>query len=438
VKLLPLLILTLSIFNSNAQVWTLEQCIDTAIQNNLTLQKSAVTTQIANVTLRNSKQNLLPSVNAGGTHGYNWGQTIDPFTNQFATNRVQYDNLSLSSSFTLFSGLQNYHTIKANSFASQQSEVNQQIAERNLKIDVSSAYLQVLLNEEILNLSKDNQHKTQEQLQRMQELLAVKQATTFDLSEIEAQLNLDNYQLTKSGNDLSYSKLILQQILNIPYADSFEINSSMLDSSQFNHLILTDSTINKLPEIISLELGVKKQMMLIKSQKGRYYPSLLVSGSMGSGYSGNNKMLETNGSYVPKPFGRQLGENFYQSAQLILSVPIFNKNANRNQVKIAEYQLQSLYLDKQNQANTLKQKLEQISMDIINESEQYNALKSVYESALINYTNFQTRYENSDVTFTQLVEAKNKLYNATSKLYQSNYQLLFKETVMSFYYDDLH
>lgn len=110
-----------------SQNWTLDNCIDTALQNNLKLKSGLINSQIASVHLKNSKHNLLPSLNAGVTHGYNWGQTIDLFTNQFATNRVMFDNFYLSSSITLFSGLQNYYTIKANNVAVQESYLEQEI-----------------------------------------------------------------------------------------------------------------------------------------------------------------------------------------------------------------------------------------------------------------------------------------------------------------------
>lgn len=420
---------------SFAQTWSLDQCIDSAIQNNINLKQSVLKTQISEVTLQNSKQNLLPSINASAVHGYNWGQTIDPFTNQFATNRVQYDNFYLSSSFVLFSGLQNYYTIKANNYSSKQSQLASEIAERNLKMEISAAFLQVLLNESIEELSESNLELTQKQLDRIIELKNQNQATKFDVSEIDAQFSMDNFQITKARNDVRYSKLLLQQLMNIAETDSFELDKSFqyLNGSTISQT--NDSIIMVLPDIVAIELSVEKQLMLLKSTKGRYYPSILLSGSLGSGYSGNNKMIEQDGSFSPKPFGRQLNENFYQSAQIILSIPIFNKNSIRNQVKISQFQLQSMYLDKENEYNQLKQKLEQLSMDIINESEQYSALQKVHESATLNHQNFKIRFEQGDVTYNQLIEVQNKLFNATSRLIQSEYQLKFKSSVMGFYYE---
>jgi len=141
--------------------WTLEQCIDSALVNNYAIGTANIKSDIANVQLKNAKYSYLPSLNGGATHGYNWGQTIDPFTNQFATNRVQYNNFYLSSSLVLFSGLQNYYGQKIIEIDWQSQAYNKQIEERNLKIQVATTYLQVLLNNEIYLALKEQLKLTQ-------------------------------------------------------------------------------------------------------------------------------------------------------------------------------------------------------------------------------------------------------------------------------------
>lgn len=426
------LILILIPFFGQCQQWTLDQCIDTALQNNLSIQKGTIDRQIAQYNLKGAKTNLLPSVNANATHGYNWGQTIDLFTNQFATNRVMYDNFYLNSSVILFSGLQNYYSIKTNNLLVQENELDRIIAQRNVKIDVASAFLQVLLNRDIVELAGENRDKSAAQLERIRELLNAQQATQSDLLEIEAQLQLDEYYRTKAENDLNYSKLLLQQLMNIETKDSFEVNSSLADPTGL--AAYEDTLIATLPEMLKIELSTQRQVYLLKSAKGRYYPTLNLSGSVGSGYSENNKMVNANGEYVSRPFTEQIHNNLYQSVMVTFSIPIFNKNANRTQVKIKELELQSLTNERQNEYNRLKQKLEQLSLDISNTSNQLEALEMVYQSALLNYENFRVRYENGDVSFTQLIENRNKLILAESELLQANYQLLFKQIVLGFYY----
>jgi outer membrane protein len=331
----------------------------------------------------------------------------------------------------LFSGLQNYYAVKASKLSLEEQFLNQQIIERNVKIDISAAFLQVLLNKEMILLALNNIEKTSQQFERMQELVSQRQGTKAEELEIEAQLNLDKYLLIKAENDLKYSKLLLQQLLNIQVDNNFDVSDSFPE--HLNKLLMMDSSIAGLPEIMKLEVGIEKQQLALKTIKGKYYPSLSLVGSMGSGYSENNKKLTASGDYVPRSFSEQITSNLYQTVFFSLSIPIFNKNATRNEVKVKELELQSMYFEKQNEYNQLRQKIEQLSLDIINITSQLEALEVVFSSASKNHDNFEIRYEAGNATFTQLIEAKNKLIAAQSELLQANYQLLFKQMVLSFY-----
>lgn len=414
---------------SFSQNWTLDKCIDSALRNNLSLQSGVFQYQKAEIELRNSKQDLLPSLNGGITHGYNWGQTIDLFTNQFATSRVMYDNFYLSSSITLFSGLQKYYGIQMNKLNTQTKLQEQQIIERNVKIDVAAAFLQVLLNKEVLDLCENTTNKTDLQYQRVLEFFSENQATNANLLELNAQLERDKYNQTKARNDLAYSKLLLQQVINVTVRDSFTVSPSFgefaIDTTSFDSVTF--------PEIIKIETGIQRQIYLIKSVKGRYYPTLMLGGSLGSGYSGNNKIITASGDLVTRPFNQQVNDNFYQSVYATLSIPIFNKNGTRNQVKIQELELKELTLSKQREYNELEQKLAQLKMEISSVSTQLLSLEAVNQSSRLNFENSALLFETGNITATQLEEAKNKLFAAQSDLLQTKYQLLFKKIILGFY-----
>lgn len=414
---------------SFSQFWTLDKCIDTALQNNLSLQSGLFQYQKAEIELRNARQDLLPSLNGGITHGYNWGQTIDLFTNQFATSRVMYDNFYLNSSITLFSGLQKYYGIQISKLNTQTKILEQQIAERNVKIDVAAAFLQVLLNKDVVELCEKTTYKTNLQYQRVQEFFSENQATNANLLELNAQLERDRYTLTKARNDLAYSLLLLQQVLNVTIRDSFAISPS------FGEFTMNTASADSVtfPEIFKIETDIQRQVYLIKSVKGRYYPTLMLSGSLGSGYSGNNKALSPSGEYVTRPFNQQVNDNFYQSVFATLSIPIFNKNGTRNQVRIQELELKELHLNKQREYNEQEQKLAQLKMEISSAETQLLSLETVSRSARLNFENSELLFETGNLTATELEEAKNKLFTAQSELLQTKYQLLFKKIILGFY-----
>lgn len=430
VKLITLSILTSLIVISNcaqAQNWTLQSCIDTALQNNFSIQSSRIQNQLSEIHLKSSKQSLLPSLNAGVSHGYNWGQTIDLFTNQFATDRVMFDNFYLNSSISLFSGLQNYYTIKANQIASRSGELDLEVSQRNVKIDVSAAFSQVLLNEEIVKISIENSNQTQRQYDRMSILIEENQATQSQLLEIDAQLQTDKYNILKAQNDLHYSQLLLQQLMNVVIQDSIHLVPLMDDSQLKNYDV---EEISKLPEITLQELIIQQQEYELKAIKGRYFPSLGLSGSMGSGYSGNDKFIDGNNNFITTPFRDQINNNLYESVILTLSIPIFNANKNRNQVKIKELEINGQEVKNQQDKQNLLQKIEQIRTEIRNLIAQINALKKVLLAAHKNLDNFRIRYENKEVTYTEFVESQNKLLKAKSDLVQAEYQMKFKKIIL--------
>lgn len=416
-----------------SQTWTLDQCIDSAIQNNLGLRSEQIKIQIDKINLSNSKNKAFPSLNTGAIHGYNWGQTIDLFTNQFATNRVQYDNFYLSSSFILFAGLINYYDIKINQKNIESSELKRKIAERNVKIDVSAVYLQILLNREIVQISKTNLDRSLNQLLRIEELIKVNQATNIEKQEVLTQIELDKYNLIKVENDQKKSFLLLKSLLNTPYIESFEISNSLFDSNFVSDSINHNINVGNFPEIQAVRLDIEKQLLYIKSLKGRYFPSISLNGSMGSGYSENNKILLPNGAYTPRPFNEQLNSNFYQSTYFSLFIPIFNKNLNKNQIKIKELELKAMYLNQEDEYHQLSQKFQALSMEIVNLISQLNALHSVYGSALQNYKNYELLFINGSATNFQIEEAKNILLKAESELIQVKYQLIFKELILGYY-----
>jgi len=436
-KTLTLSIISLLIINygnyCHAQSWTLDKCIDTALQNNLSLQSSRIQSQVADVNLKSSKLNLLPSLNAGASHGYNWGQTIDLFTNQFATDRVLFENFYLSSSVSLFSGLRNYYTIKANQTAVSTNELDIEITQRNIKIDVSAAFLQVLINKKMVELYKENQALTQKQLERITILIQENQATIAQQLEIDAQLQTDKYNLIKAKNDLRYSELLLQQLMNIPPKDSITL---ILLTDDINSQNIQEFEIDKLPEIAKQELEIQQQTYELKAIKGSYYPSLDLSGSLGSGYSGNDKFIDANNNVFITPFREQIQNNLYQSLILTLSIPIFNRYGIKSQVKLKELSLADLNIKNQQEKQQIIQKIAQIRLEINSLSSQLDALSKVEVSTQKNLDNFRLRYENREVDYTQFLEAQNKNFKAKSDLIQAQFELQFKRKILSFYFSE--
>ena len=162
------LLFTQTVFSqSNTTTLTLQQCIETAIANNIEVKQTGLQTQAAEVVWKQSKLNLLPNLNSSINHGISQGRSIDPFTNGYVNQQVNYANYDLSSSVTLFNGMSLQNGVRQNAYAYKASEMDLQQAKDDLSLNVILAYLQVLNNEDVLALSQSQVGVTQKQLERL-------------------------------------------------------------------------------------------------------------------------------------------------------------------------------------------------------------------------------------------------------------------------------
>ena len=163
-----LLITTIVSYEVYAQKpWSLKKCIEYALENNIQIKQNLLNTELSKDNLLLSKAGSLPNLNGIATHNYNFGRTIDPFTNQFATNQVQSNSFGLSSSVTLFNGFQNLNTIRQNQFNYIASKYDVDKMRNDISLAIANAYLQILFSEELVNISSNQVNITKQQIERV-------------------------------------------------------------------------------------------------------------------------------------------------------------------------------------------------------------------------------------------------------------------------------
>ena len=425
-----IIIFLLSINSSiSAQSWTLEQCIDSAITNSFIIKSNGISSEILNINYNTSKYSFLPTLNGGASHGYSNGRYWDQTNNQLISGDGLSSNFYLSSNLVLFSGLQNYYGYKISAINYKSQQYNAKIDIRNLKIDIASAYLQVLLNQEILNVANDNLKITRGQKERVEKLVLAGQETNFKLLEVSAQEENDKYTLLKAKNDLSYGLLLLQQVINVPYTSNFSINAINTTTSTKIESINMQS----LPEIEKLNLEIEKQTLQLKQSKLKFYPTLSISGNLGSRYSDQSIFFAGNDSLKLKPLSFQIEENFTQSSTINLNIPIFNGNVNRAQMKINALELEQSQINKSQQTIELNKTLEKLRLDLLNLQARLQSAQSVFKSMTLNFNNSQIQFENGIIPYSELIIAQNKLFNAKSEAIQVRYQIAISQLILSFY-----
>lgn len=442
------------------QTMSLEQCIELAWTNNLQVQQSELMLEASESQLQSSKANVLPSVNAFASHNYNWGQRIDPFTNLFANTRVQSNSFGLSSSVTLFNGMQNYQNIKSQEANMESSRYDLETQKNNIALAVSGAFLQVLMVEELIVSAEQQVSISQNQLARAKRLLEAGSSNIGVQYEIEAQLGRDRSLLTQRLNDYLLAQLQLKQLMLLPADESISLVKPNIDADSTIRLENAKTVYGyaetSMPEIKSAEYSLLGWDRQLQATKSGYYPSLSLSGSIGSGYSGLRTEVDEvvvtgsqeigataggelvfaptfDASLIKVPFGTQLNDNFNQFVGLSLNVPIFNRLNVKNQVRQAEINRDIAELQLEQEKQGLRQRIESARTDALAARELFKANQESLKSAEKAFEFAERRFETGAINVMEFNNSKNNLRQAEAESARTMYDFVFKTKVLDFY-----
>ncbi|MEM7161160.1 MAG: TolC family protein [Bacteroidota bacterium] len=452
---------------SAQEVWSLEKCINYAIENNLQIKQNEVNLAFVEFSRTQTIYDFLPTLNAGASHGYNWGQRIDPFTNEFASERIRNNSFFLSSQVDLFNGFTKWH-------ARNQAEVNLEVTKLEIEntkndiiLNIAAAYLNVLQTNELWNISKNSIGATQLQVDRMQKLVDAGQVAIGNLYDLQAQLASEELNVIQNENAFILAKLTLAQLMQIPsnQANGFQIEVPNFDDMEVNMPaadvdVLYTSAQSNLPDIALAEKGIESTELGLKVAKAAMMPSLSASGSLGTGYSGNAQTVIGDPDLVPvtigvvdgttntvstiveqfsdddfatKSFQDQWEDNFNQSLTLSLNIPIFNGLSIRTGIKQQEVNLESQKIALELAKNTLYQEVQQAYTNAIAAYKEYQSTEKSLNAFELNYTNAEKRFEQQVINPVDFNDARTRFLNAQTQLVLSKYNFVFQTKILDFY-----
>ncbi len=423
------------------KVWTLEECVTYAIENNIQIKQSRLQTQTADINLLQSKMSFAPSANVGANLNYNWGRNIDPVTNIYINNQSMNNNYNLSGRLDLFKGLTKWNTLKKNEIDQKASTYQSEEMEDNISLRLTAAFLNILFNHELLMVTEQQLEVTGIQVDRTQVLVEAGTLPKGDLLEIQAQSATEESNMINAENSLSLAYLDLKQILDIPSSEAIEIDRPNLTFSGEFEIIPSEQVYAKavdiMPEIKAGELYVQSAERSVKIAQGALYPSLAVNGGIGTNYNDSQKeKLPTDvgfpsGSVVP--FWDQVDINTGEYLTFSLSIPIFNGYAAKSSVKRAKVQSISRSFDLQLRKNELRKNIEQKYHDAIASYKTYNASKISVESLNEAFKYTEEKFNIGMVNSLDYSMAKMKLTKAESDLLKAKYDYIFKTKILDFY-----
>ncbi|MGE0567948.1 MAG: TolC family protein [Bacteroidia bacterium] len=457
------LLLLLSIpFMINAQnKWDLKSCIDYALKHNIQLQQGAVTREINKNNLDQTKAGALPSINLGASHTYNFGKTIDRFTNTFANARVLSQNFFISSNVVLFSGLSQYNNIKSNEYAYLGSVENQKQLQNEISLNVVNLYLNVIFTEELLGISENQFKITEEQLSRTKVLVdagSLAQSVQYDL---EAQLANEDVNVTNAKNNYAIAKLNLQQAMNLDSVNEIAIEKPLFDIEAETGILYSvrqvyESALENQPSIKASSYSLLSSEKSLAASRGRRFPTISLNASLGTGTSELAKnvtgfnitgydttAITTGGQYVLSPqtefitekvpFADQFKDNVNKSFGFTLSVPIFNGLQTHTSVKNAKLNLLNAKLNEDLAKQNLFKTIAQAHTGAVAALAKYKANKKSVESSEISFKFTEQKFNLGAISTLDYNTAKNRLLNAQSNLLQSKYEYLLRVKILDFY-----
>lgn len=417
---------------SQEKVWSLEECIRYAIDNNIQIKQQVLQTEMQKNTLDLSKLKLLPTLNASLSHDYTFGRALDFLTYKYIDHNTLYDNFYLGGNITLFNGLINYNTIQKNKYELLAGEQDLQNIKDNISLSIALAYLQILLNKELVIANNTQLQTTRQQIEKSRKMVDAGSVARGNLLQIEAQAAQEEVQLITMENALETSYLTLTQMLELKSPEGFEIAMPLISVDTAATITgkideIFNVAVQNRPEIKSAELKLESSKYDLKIARGGRSPRLTSSHSFGTRYS--YVFRDTNNV----SFQDQIKNYKNYGLGFSLSIPILNgwqvnKNISNSKLGIANSEY-SLEASKKN----LYKSIQQAYADAVAALKKYSASTQavIYSEEAFRYT--EVKFNQGMVTSVDYNTAKTALLKAQSDMSQAKYEYIFKTKVLDFY-----
>lgn len=449
---------------AQSNAWNLQQCVDYAQKNNISLKQAELNTLINKNNANQSKAAILPTVNAGAQHTYNFGRTIDRYTNTFANTQVLSQNFYISSNVVLWSGLAQYNNVKANEYNYLSGTENFMQQKNDLALNVATAYINVIFTDELIVVAKNQYGISKQQLERTEKLAEAGTVAKSAVYDLKAQMANDQVNLTNAENNYQLAILNLTQMLNLRI-DTIPDFSVVRPNIEVLNYELEGLSIQKIYEealknqhsVKSATYGLMAAEKNLAVAKGRVSPTLSATGSLGTGTSGLDKNIDAvnivgveqapyftqNGGliYQPKteiisskkPFADQFKDNVNKSVGFTLSVPLFNGLQTYTGVQNAKISALNAKYSQDLLAQNLYKTIAQAYVNAKAGLNKYNASKAAVEAAEQSFNFAEQKFNVGTISTFDFYDAKTRLQTSQSNLVQAKYDYVFRLKVLDFY-----
>lgn len=414
---------------------SLQECVQTAIENNLDVKQSDLSMERAGVTMRQSKANLLPNVGGEINHTLNQGRSIDLSTNSYVNQQQTSGSYSLSGNVTLFNGLRLLNTLKSSQYAYEASKMELQTSKDQLMLNVILAYLQILSSTDLLQQAQKQIDVTQKQLERLEAMNQEGAIRPSDLTDMKGQLADNKVAIINSQNNLNAARLALSQLMNVQYNSELTVERLRADQVEMNYTTMPDSIFNialqQLAIIKAADLRTKSAEKAVQAARGNLFPSV----GLGAGFYTPYSSTSRDSSDRKIEYYDQLSNNYRTYVGVGISIPIFNNFRYRNQIALAKIDLKSASYTAQTKQIQLKQNIEQDHFNMTAAKNRYLALLDQVAAYTESFHAAEARYNSGSTTLISLdyLTAKNNLDRANVNLIIARYDYILRTKILDYY-----
>ena len=418
------------------QEWTLKNCIDYALTQNIQLKKSKIALESSQVDSKSARAKLFPSLSFGSTQQYintpfPEGNSLDNYviTGSKGSSKNSYTgNYSLRSSMTLYNGGKLRNNVKSSKLQEQVQQYSVEEEIDNIETSITESFLQILYAQESVKINEETVALSKLQCERGKALLEAGSISQSDYAQLESQYSSDKYQLVLSQTTLESNIQTLKQLLEMDMTETLSISTPNLEA----HDVLTplpgkeevyQSALNFIPSIQSGKLGIDIAKLEHKNAKAGYYPTLDLSASVGTGHiSGSDSN-----------FGQQMKNKLNESIGLTLSVPIFSNRENKSAVEKAKLQISEAELEYLNAQKELQKTIEDIYLNATSSQAQYAAAIEQVRASKTSYNLAQEQFNLGMKNTVELLTEKNNFLSAQQEMLQAKYMAILNAQLLRFY-----
>lgn len=429
-KKLALLFFGLSIISLSAQrKWTLQECVQYAVQNNLQVKANEYNATIQSKSLDIAKREKLPSVSASWNHNANFGQQI--LGNAIQRNDTYNNSLNVGANVLLYNNGRLEKSIRKTEFDLQASQYDTETIKNNISLQIVQEYLSVLLNKEIVKINQSALENAKKQFQRAEITTKVGTTPQTTLAEAKAALAREKQNLKSAEVNVQRSLFNMAQLLLLPDYKAFDIEDLYTSEEVTQSAFLVDEVLEKAyqnqPQIKAAESRINSAAAQTEISKTAFYPTISATAGVGTVYLNN---LNHGGDIS---LAKQYKDNFGQQVGVSANVPIFNKG-------ITKLQVEQSQLNEQIAKNTLLQQQQEVKQNVQKAQFDSESNFEIYQAAIEAEKSSQLALDFAEKSYTagrssiyDLNVARNNYANAQGNSAQSKYNYLFSLKLLQFY-----